>query len=328
MHNSLTKAFYKFKFWNIKHSPEILLGVSIAATLAAVGTAIYSTTKLDKTLNPIKKKLTTIRKDLHDDTKIVNREVDVNELKKELGLTYAKAALQVGKLYFPSAAFLTLAFSCNIGSHNILKNRNVALAAAYTALEKGYDSYRQRVREKVGEEAEEKLYNDVHKDKVLVKDPETGKEKYVTKEIPHNKPDNFWNVTYAEHCRCWENDALLNYKYLMSQQGFFNEKLKRQGFLFLSDIYDALGLDVSVLGVEKARAAHYFGWIYDEKAGKDNYVSFGLTHPGTDTALPRVQKQIEGNFPDFYLDFNVDGDILSGANGKPIYSVYAKGGSV
>ena len=105
MPNGLVRAFHKFKFWNIKHSPEILLGVSIAATLAAVGTAIYSTTKLDAKLKPIKIKLDSVRKDLHDDTKIANHEVDVKDLKKELGLTYAKAALQVGKLYLPSAAF-------------------------------------------------------------------------------------------------------------------------------------------------------------------------------------------------------------------------------
>lgn len=313
----------KTMFWCRQHSPELLTASSIVGTSFAVGYSVYATTKLPQTLEPHKANLKRIRDDLHDDNKIQNEIVSVKDLKKDMAKEYVKLTGRLIKLYAPALLGYALSVSCSIGSNHILRNRNLALAAAYTTLEKGYEAYRGRVKEKLGEEAEEKLFRNVKKEVVEMVDPKTGKVTKKTIEKAHDNKDENFTVMFDAGNPSWDRDAHVNYDFLMSTQAHMNMKLQKYGYLFLSDVYEALGFDVSQLGPMKARASHYIGWIYDPKDNtRDNYVSFGLTNKGTNVALPNVSKQIEMNEPSFWLSFNVDGDILSGS-GK-IFANYAK----
>ena len=77
-------------------------------------------------------------------------------------------------------------------------------------------------------------------------------------------------------------------------------KLKNDGFLFLNDVYDSLG-------IPKTEAGQIVGWIYDENdPERDNCVDFGIYN------IHRVANRdfINGIEPVILLDFNVDGDIL------------------
>ena len=328
MNLKLPTPFYKVGFWTRKHSPELLLAGAIVTMAGAVVSAVVATTKLNKTLKPYNDKIDSVKATMKDDNAVQNGVVSIKECKKELTSTYLKAGLQIAKLYLPSVLCFGTGVTCMFGSHKILKGRNLALAAAYTTLENTYNAYRQRVKDKVGEEVEDKIFKDIREEKVEVVDSKTGETKTVVKEVPHANTDKAWDVLYDEGNVGWERDAVLNFRFLITQQAYLNEKLRRQGYLFLSDVYDALGFDVEMLGAEKARASHILGWIYDPMDKTvDNYVSFGLTQPGTDVALPRVAEQIELNEPNFWLSLNVDGDILSGKDGKKMYTSFAKRGA-
>lgn len=328
MNLKLPTAFYKAGFWTKKHSPELLLAGAIVTMAGSVVSAVVATTKLNKTLKPYNAKINTIKLKMKDDNAIQNGVVSVKECKKELTSTYFKAGLQIAKLYLPSVLCFGTGVTCMFGSHKIMKGRNLALAAAYTTLENGYNAYRQRVKDEVGDDAEERIYKDIRKEKVEVVDPKTGKTKTVTKEVPHAGKDKVWDVMWDCANIGWERDAVLNFRFLIGQQAYLNEKLRRQGYLFLSDVYDALGYDVELLGAERAQASHILGWIYDPMDKSiDSYVSFGLTQPGSDIALPNIAKQIEMNEPNFWLSLNVDGDILSGKNGRKVYTSFAKRGA-
>lgn len=315
--------FNKSLFWCRQHSPELLTAGSVITTAGAIATAIYSTMKLGKILVPHKEKLDQIREDLHNDNKIQNEIVNVKDLKKEMTKEYLKTAGSLAKLYAPTILLYTLSTSCSVSSNRILRHRNIALAAAYTTLDTGYKAYRERVKNKLGEEAEEKLYKNITKETVEEVDPKTGKVKKVTVEKPHSDLNENYNVVFDCGNPCWERDAQINFDFLMNTQAHMNLKLQRQGYLFLADVYDALGFDVGYLGKAKARASHYLGWIYDPKdPERDNYVTFGLTIPGTTHALPKVADQIVHNEAAFFLSLNPDGDILSG-NSK-MFAEYAK----
>lgn len=322
---NLGMIFSKISFWNKKHSPELLIAGSIISATAAVGLAIYSTTKLNKSLEPYNKKIDSIKADLSDDNKIQNKEVIVKDLKKDLTITYAKAALKVTTLYLPSALFLASSFACVLGSHKIMRSRNLALAAACTTIEKSYEAYRDRVKEKLGEEVEEKLYKDIYKEDKEIIDPKTKESKTKKLDSPHLEKDHEWNVIFDCGNHCWERDALMNYDFLMMKQDYLNQKLKRQGYLFLHDVYDELGYTTAMLGEQKARASRILGWIYDPTNPNRNcYISFGLTQPGTRVALPKIAEQIQRNDPSFWLNLNPDGDILTGEYGKETFMKYAR----
>lgn len=308
----LTKA----KFWVKKHSPELLVAGGITCMVGSIVSAIIATTKVKKITEPASAKIDEIK----------NSSLEEKTMKKELTKTYAVAGLKVAGLYLPCALTFAASVSCIIGSHNIMKGRNLALAAAYTTLDNGYRAYRKRVAKEIGDEAEEKIYKDVYKEKQQVVD-ENGevKDKKVNK--PHIDPDSNFEVLYDIGQRGWERNALLNFRFLMNQQEYLNTKLRCQGYLFLSDVYDALGYDVTNLGPNKMRAAHVLGWIYDPKdKTRDNFVSFGITEPGTTLATKQIQEQIDNNEPTFWLSFNVDGDILSGDDGKKKFTDTAKEG--
>ncbi len=314
----------KVGFWTRRHSPELLVAGGIASAAGSVALAIYATTKLNSTLEPYNKKIEAIKKDLKDDNKIANNEVDVKQAKKELATTYGKAVLKAIALYAPSAICFASSVGCILGSHKIMQTRNLALTAACATLDQSYKAYRNRVKEKIGEEAEEKIYKDISKEEQEIVDPNTGKVKNKKIDTPHLKDNNAWNLIFDKDNPNWQPSALLNYNFLMGLQSYYNQKLKTFGYVWLYDIYSALGFTTESIGAEKMRAAHILGWCYDPSdPNRNSFISFGLTQPGTECPTRRVAAQIEANEPSFWLELNPDGDILSGEHGKEIFTKYA-----
>ena len=65
--------------------------------------------------------------------------------KKDLAIVYTQSAIKVAKLYAPSVILGALSITAILSSNNILRKRNVALAAAYTAVDKSFKEYRGRI---------------------------------------------------------------------------------------------------------------------------------------------------------------------------------------
>jgi hypothetical protein len=326
--NAFVTAFNKTKFWTKKHSPELLIAGGIIMAAGAIVSACFATKKAGEILPPATKKIAEIHDNLKDSNKIANKQIDPKEEKRELAKVYAKTGGKLLLVYAPTVVMFAASVSCILGSHNIMKGRNLALAAAYTTLDNGYKAYRKRVKDKIGETAEEAIFKDVRDEKKEVVD-KNGELKTKTVKTPHMTDDaDPYTALYACGNRGWERDAKLNYDYLMLHQAYLNHKLQAQGFLFLSDVYDELGFDAKMLGADKIRASHILGWIYDPKdPTRDNYVSFGLTDK-YGISKSRVSAQIENNESDFWLEFNCDGDILNLSKDptKKTFSKYAKEG--
>lgn len=326
--NVFVNAFNKTKFWTKKHSPELLIAGGIIMAAGAIVSACIATKKADKILEPATKQISDIHANLKDTFKINNEQVNVKEEKHKLAKVYAKTGGKLLLVYSPSILMFAASVSCILGSHNIMKGRNLALAAAYTTLDNGYKAYRKRVKEKLGDAAEEAIYKDIREENKEVAD-KNGELKMKSTSAAHvTKNADPYCALYSCGNRGWERSAVLNYDYLMAQQAYLNHKLQSQGFLFLSDVYDALGFDANMLGVDKIRASHILGWIYDPKDfSRDNYVSFGLTDKHGLTKDP-ISAQIRSNEPDFWLEFNCDGDILNLSKdpNKKTFSQYAKEG--
>ena len=87
--------------------------------------------------------------------------------------------------------------------------------------------------------------------------------------------------------------------FLKRQQNFANEKLQTNGFLFLNDVYE-------MIGIPKTKAGQIVGWIYDEKNPVgDNFVDFGIY----DVNNEAKRDFVNGYERSILLDFNVDGNI-------------------
>ncbi len=85
----------KIGFWSKKNSPEILIVTGVVLAAGAVGSAIYSTTKLNKVTKPLKEKVKLIHKKMEDEyIKELDNEEYVSQYdgKKELTKAYAHGA--------------------------------------------------------------------------------------------------------------------------------------------------------------------------------------------------------------------------------------------
>lgn len=297
----ITKPLAKAKFNLTKHSPEILVVGGIIGGVASAVMACKATIKAKDILDESKDTIDAIHGAADDTRKIKEGETYTEDDKvKDLTATYIQTGLKLAATYAPSVLLGTASIVSILGGHKILRGRNVALAAAYATIDQSFKEYRGRVVEKFGETVDKELRYNLKAQKITETevDPETGKQKKVKKEILVPAGDGSYSGyarSFEPGCEYWENDAQLNKAFLMAQEEFANQKLRSQGYLFLSDVYKALGF-------RDDRASHCVGWTFDEENPKgDNYVSFGFRDN---------LSFMEGFEKNVILDFNVDGPIL------------------
>lgn len=289
------KAGLKIK----KHNHEILIVAGIVGTVASTIMACKATTKLSVILEESKKDIENIHKCEADET--LAEKYSKDDAKKDLAIVYAQTGIKLAKLYAPSAVLGVLSITSIVASHNILKKRNVALAAAYTTVDKAFKEYRNRVIERFGNEVDKELRYNIKSKKFedVVVDSENGKEKKVKATVNVASPtENDYSRFFDETCLNYENNNDYNLMYLRSQQALANDRLKADGFLFLSDVYDALG-------IKRTKMSQTVGWIYNPEGNEngDNYVDFGILETNRETEDGGYKRAI-------LLEFNVDGPIL------------------
>ncbi len=301
--NNLNRKINKMGLLLKKHSPEILAVAGVIGTVASGVLACKATTKISEVLEEPKDTIDKIHK-LRDGELESTEPYTEEDSKKDLTIVYAKAGVQLAKLYAPSVALATLSIGCMLTSNRILKKRNVALAAAYATVEKGFKEYRGRVVEKFGEDVDRELkYNVKAKEIQETVTDENGKKKKVKKTvetIDRSEDHSEYAKFFDSSCAQWEDDPEYNLTFLKLQQEFANHKLQEKGYLFLNDVYD-------MLDIPRTKAGQIVGWVYDEKNPVgDNYVDFGIYELYADAN----RRFVNGLEPVILLDFNVDGNIL------------------
>lgn len=300
--NSMTRNLHKVGFKFKKHSPEILVVAGVVGTVASAVMACKATLKVNDILEETKVEIEKVKTVVADET-ISEEKYSEQDAKKDLAIIYAHTGIKLVKLYGPSIILGTLSITGILASNNILRKRNIALAAAYKAIDTGFKEYRSRVVERFGEDLDKELRYNVKakeiKEKVV---DENGKEKTVKKTINVADPNFYSDYArcYDDGCKGWVKDSEYNLMFLRNTQSFMNEKLRAQGYLFLNDVYDALG-------IPRSKAGQVVGWIYDEKnPNGDNFVDFGIY----DLYKEGSRDFVNGYERTIWLDFNVDGPIL------------------
>ena len=287
--NITTKVGMKIK----KHSPEILIVAGIAGTVVSAVLACKATTKVGEILEETKETLNTIHEGM-ESGEIKGHEYTEDDGKKDMVLVYSKTALNLAKLYGPSLILGALSITSILASNNILRKRNVAIGAAYAAIDQSFKDYRNRVIDRFGEQVDNELKYGIKAKKLDSIEAETGKEKKVKKTVmvtdPNLKSD--YAIYFDSKSRNYENNPDYNRMFLRAQQNYANDKLQTRGHLFLNEVLDDLDLP-------RTKAGQIVGWTKD---GPDGYVNFHIMD---------VEREMEdGRYePAILLDFNVEGNI-------------------
>lgn len=294
-----TKAVNKAGFQLKKYSPEILVVTGVIGTIAGAVMACKATLRATDILEKTKEDLEIV-KTCKEKEALYTEEM----AKKDVVVIYAKTSIDIVKVYAPAVIIGALSITSILASSNILRKRNVALAAAYTAVDKGFKEYRNRVVSRFGEEVDKELKYNLEAKKIQTTeiDPETGEEKTVTKTVKVAGLSGYSEFAqfFDESCRGWEKNPEYNLMFIRAQQQYANDLLRSRGHLFLNEVYDTLGMP-------RTRAGQIVGWVYDTaNPHGDNYVDFGIF----DTHRKSTKAFIDGYERVVILDFNVDGPII------------------
>lgn len=307
-----------FKIWVKQNNPAILIGFGIINSAAAIVLASFATKKVLETLVPVKASIVEIHTKIDE---LKDGDQKKEEYKLQLRKMYFKTGTKVVLAYSPAAISFALSIISVISSHKILKNRNLAIAAAFTTLKTGYDAYRARVREKLGEKDEQTIFEGSTVTKIVDVD-ENGKKKVTTVVTPNKERqyNSDFSVTWGPGQRVFDSrSGGLNVTTLIQAEEWFNAKLKATGYVFLNEVYEYLGFTPGILGPQKMQASHVVGWLYcPEDKTRDSYISFGIHDK--DGKLNQGAQKMQKGLEDFiFLSFNVDGDILTEDNGAKAF---------
>ena len=302
--NMLTRKIHKVGFELKKRSPEILVTAGVVGTVATTVMACKATTKAGDILDEFNSNMDDINKVVE----MGKEEYTEDVMKKDIAIVYVQTGVKFAKLYAPSVVLGALSITSILAGHNILRKRNVALAAAYATIDKSFKEYRGRVVERFGKELDNELrYNIKAKEFEEVQTDDKGKEKVVKNNVQISELEaSDYAKFFDEGCNGWTKDPEANLLFLKKQQTYANNRLKANGYLFLNEVYE-------MLGIPRTKAGQVVGWIYDEKNPVgDNYVDFGIYDTNKNTKWANANKDfVNGYERSILLDFNVDGDILN-----------------
>lgn len=299
-----SQILLKSKMGLKKHSPEILTAAGIITGITAAIIACKQTVKATEIIQDARKSLSDIDevKNLAKNGEATYTDEDEANDRKTVAI---QTTVDIAKTYALPVGLGILSITCILASNHILRKRNAALAAAFSALSTDFINYRKRVIEKYGKETDFMLKNGLEKQLVAHKivDPETGEVKEEQKEVltyEGNKLSQYARIFDEVESTQWTPSADHNRAFLLMEQNFFNERIKTRGYIFLNEVYERLGF-------RPTKAGSIVGWVYRPNDPDYEGIDFGVFSANTQKAA----EFLAGDEPSIILDFNVQGDVLT-----------------
>ena len=297
--NKITRAFGKTKLFATKHSPEILLVAGTVTVIGGVIAACKETLVLDDILDEHNETINKIQNALEDTQLTAYGE---NEAKHDRIVTYTHTVGSIALNFAPAVGLIGAGFTMIFASYGIMHKRQVAIVAAYNALMTDFKNYRERIRQKLGDEAELAIYNgleDVTPDEAKQsanKDVKAGDKKVV------DTGNDIYRGIFKKGNLYWSPIDDYNFTFLHCQEDTANRWLAQNGHLVLNEVR-------SMLGLKDTKAGAVTGWTYDEH--NPDKIRFNVMPSWLNTATGETSTTYEEGWERcFVLDFNVDGIIL------------------
>lgn len=308
-----------------KHSPEILMVAGTAAVIGGVVLAIKETLNLEPILDAHASMRNAIDTCEEKGTAVSSESGDMIQYTTEMAkhdriTNYLQTAWKCTKLYAPSATLVLGGIGCFLAAYGIMRKRNLALIAAYKALESEFAEYRRRVIEDRGEEADLKYRTGIVQSQVTDENGEVHENEFV---FPDGEHLSGYARIFDHTNPYWNHDKDYNMAFLTSQEASANRRLYRHGHMMLNEMYD-------MLGFEHTREGAVVGWLEKDmnpKCPNDGNVDLKILRcwRHTNGIEDEISTSPQPNWEEIYIiDFNVDGviyDLLSSNDHRQLRSV-------
>lgn len=176
----------------------------------------------------------------------------------------------VWKEYIPAAGVGITTIACIFGANTLNKRQQAALMSAYALLDQTYKEYKSKVKEVLGEEAEQKVEDAIAEEKVPDICPEEGKLLFYEPNYGQGFERTMLEVQDAEYR--------------------LNQKFAVEGEASLNDFFELLGLN-------KTDTGDLIGWSQEMAWDNYNYTWIEFEHELKKTEGGREYYQINMPFP-------------------------------
>lgn len=287
---AFTRGLGNTKLFLVHKSPEILLITGIAAGFVGAYFAAKVTEQARVEVEDTKDEMNDVM------ANEITDEYTERDQQQELGMVVIKGGLRIAKLYAPAIGFGVLSVTALLASHGVMTRRLTSLSTAYSLAMETLQAYRARVSDEFGEEAEMLVRKGLHVE--TVNDAETGEPTNIL--VQDDAPTLYGRIFDQDTSREFRESYELNLFFLQTQERFANEMLRLRGYVFLNEIYDALGFP-------RTPAGQVVGWLYkyNPELNNDTHISFDILSVYNESN----GRELRQSNPAFLLDFNVDGEI-------------------
>lgn len=257
-------------------SPQIMLCAGIAGFVGTVVISCRQTLKAQAIIAEAKeqKKLVEACKNKEVAT---TEEYTEKDAKNDMLKIRVKTGVKLLKNYAPAIIMGGFSIFALFKSHRILSNRNAVLAQAYNSLAYSFEEYKKRAE--ASENSEDK---------------KESCESKVDKKTKNECKEEDTSRVFDEFSRYWKKHPAYNITFIKGVEREMNDILRARGYLFLNEVYNALGIAPSKIGA-------LVGWT-DTKENP-HYVDFGIGNISCDQFA-------KGDNPSILLRFNTEGYIL------------------
>lgn len=221
---TLTAIAKQAEKFTTDHSPQILTGIAVAGTVTTAFLTGKATIKAVESLN------------------VYRYDQDPTA---EFFISKQERAKIVWKLYVPPFIAGVTTVAAIIAANQIGTRRAAAVAAAYAISERAFDEYKDKVKEKLGENKERAVHDDIAQDRVK------------------NNPVTEQQIVVAGGGKvlCYEG---YTGRYFMSDMESLKKAQNDLNYMVLNNYYASQSDFYDLLGLDRTKVSDDVGWNSDK----------------------------------------------------------------
>lgn len=252
------------------HSPEILIGVGIAGMVTSTVLACRATLKAKDVVEKRKSDLAELREVKEAPENADGALYSDDQYKKDTRLVNFQTGMKVVGLYLPAVTVGILGASCFIKSNDIHRKHEASLTAAYMSVDQMFKKYRERVKEELGEDADDRFRygtKTIEVEKEVTDENGKVKKKKEKVEVIDIGEDDDYSILFDRKSPMWDNDVCYQMAIVKDAMANLNIRIKKRaelnhnvGYMRLTEVYDELRIPRPTIIDKEYRD---IGWVID-----------------------------------------------------------------
>jgi len=244
-----------------KHSPEILMGVGIVGMITGTVVAVKKTRRHLENQVIRDRAIEAVQED--SEKGLITEEEAKEVVKKEV----SKYVIEEVKVWAAPVLIEAGSIACIMASNYIMRKRIAGITAAFATVSTAYDTYRERVRERYGEEVDKSILLG-EKQVTIEKPDENGKIKKETVTVSDPDVSSIGRYFTKSNSNWSDSESFLN-NFFSMQMSYATDLLRAKGFVILNDLYKLLGFEMDT------EEGIVVGKVYDRnKSMEENSITF------------------------------------------------------